>query len=102
MTPERLAGLMAKGVQPIILDVRSDREFRSGHIPGATHAPLPSTSVAKDVISNKEDLVILVCEHGPRAQMARFFLKLQGYKSLELLDGHMFRWRNAGHPLQLG
>ena len=30
---------IADGSAPVVLDVRSDAEFRAGHIPGAVHIP---------------------------------------------------------------
>ena len=69
----------------------------SGHIPGAVHAPLSGLmAVAGDAVNDKSSKVVLVCEHGPRAQVARIALKLSGYKDLELLEGHMSLWRRSG------
>ncbi|NIP49806.1 MAG: rhodanese-like domain-containing protein, partial [Gammaproteobacteria bacterium] len=94
MAPEDLEALIADGRQPVVLDVRSAFEFKSGHIPGAIHAPLPGLkAVAGDAVDDKSSKVVLVCEHGPRAQIARIALKLSGYRDLELLEGHMSLWR---------
>jgi hydroxyacylglutathione hydrolase len=103
MTPEQLEKLMDTGHSPVILDVRSAFEYRAGHIPGAIHAPLNTfNSSVKSVFADKSDQIVLLCEHGPRAQLAKFILKLKGFKNLELLDGHMSRWRRAGREMQPG
>ncbi|RLB62373.1 MAG: rhodanese-like domain-containing protein [Deltaproteobacteria bacterium] len=87
----------------VILDVRSGFEFKSGHIPGAVHAPLVKILEKTQKASrNKEDLLVLTCEHGPRAHFARMLLKWHGYKNLELLNGHMMRWRQSGRLLLKG
>ena len=87
----------------IFLDVRSADEFKSGHISGALHAPLTHVLKAlQAVCKSKEDLLILICEHGPRAQIARILLKWHGYKNLELLEGHMTQWRHSGRPVKKG
>jgi hydroxyacylglutathione hydrolase len=100
---ERLEKLLEEGTPPVILDVRSAFEFRSGHIPGAIHAPLPAVgSSARRVVKEKSDPVVLVCEHGPRAQLARFILQMKGFKNLELLDGHMSLWRRSSRPTRSG
>ena len=101
MKADKLEELIELGQAPVILDVRSGLEFNSGHIKGAVHAPLPSLlkSVAAAVEQKTEPLVIL-CEHGPRAQVAAMYLKLRGYKSVELLDGHMSHWRNSNRPME--
>lgn len=38
--PDELAAEIAKGSVPLIVDVRSEKEFRSAHIPGAINIPL--------------------------------------------------------------
>ncbi|MDH3454412.1 MAG: rhodanese-like domain-containing protein [Desulfuromonadales bacterium] len=103
MTAEELENLIKARQAPALLDVRSDDEFNSGHIAGAIHAPLANILKATQAASkNKEDLLIIICEHGPRAQLARVLLKLHGYKNLELLNGHMAHWRHAGRPVKQG
>lgn len=101
MSPDEFEQRRAQGDAPVLLDVRSRFEFSSGHVPGAVHAPLSDVAgVAEGVVSDKSALVVLICEHGPRAQMARFFLKLRGYRNLDLLEGHMAGWRRSGRDLQ--
>ncbi len=93
--------LSKTGKAPLLMDVRSHPEFRSGHIPGAIHAPM--TSLFKSVssaCSDKSTPLALVCEHGPRAQVAAMMLKWKGYKSVVLLDGHMALWKKSGKILQ--
>ncbi len=86
---------------PVIVDVRSGFEFNSGHIPGATHAPtwkilLKMARLPED----KSSELVVLCEHGPRAQMAQGLLNAYGYRNTTLLDGHMSAWRRAGLPLE--
>lgn len=101
MLAEELEKSIKSGQAPVILDVRSGFEFKSDYIPGAIHAPLSKIlKISQAVSQNKTDLLVLTCEHGPRAQLARMLLKWHGYKNLELLDGHMVRWRRSGRLLQ--
>ena len=101
MTADKLEELLELGQSPVVLDVRSDLEFKSGHIKGAIHAPLPnllkSTAAA---VNQKSDPLVIICEHGPRAQVAAMYLKFRGYRSVELLDGHMSRWRGSNRPME--
>ena len=102
MTAEQLERQLKSGAAPAVFDVRSSFEYNSGHIPGAIHAPLPRVlEAAEAATDSKQDLLVIVCEHGPRAQIARMFLKFRGYQNLQLLEGHMSRWRSSGRPLQL-
>lgn len=86
---------------PVVVDVRSGFEFRSGHIPGAIHAPnwkillrLAKLPAARDTE------LLLTCEHGPRARMAKGLLTTFGYTNVDLLDGHMAAWRREKCPLE--
>ncbi|MHB8123002.1 MAG: rhodanese-like domain-containing protein [Desulfuromonadaceae bacterium] len=86
---------------PVIVDVRSGVEFNGGHLPGAIHAPTWKIllKMARLPEDKSAELVVL-CEHGPRAQMAQSLLNAYGYRNTTLLDGHMAAWRRAGLPLE--
>jgi hydroxyacylglutathione hydrolase len=101
VTAEELDKLIKNRQAPIILDVRTLFEFNSGHIVGAIHAPVTKIlAVVAEVVKNKDDLLLLTCEHGPRALLGKTFLKWRGYKNVELLAGHMLNWRNKGLTTQ--
>jgi rhodanese-related sulfurtransferase len=103
VTAEEFEKRLKSGQAPVLLDVRSDAEFNSGHISGAIHAPLPNVLKATHVASqNKQDLLVIICEHGPRAQLAKVLLKCNGYKNIELLNGHMAHWRHSGRTVKSG
>ncbi|MBE0470046.1 MAG: rhodanese-like domain-containing protein [Methyloprofundus sp.] len=97
---ELLALLQADNT-PAIIDVRSSMEYNSGHIPGAQHIPFwqSFTSDALDTY-DKQDELIVYCEHGPRAGIAKFAYFLAGFKNIRYLEGHMTAWRSAGLPIQ--
>ena len=101
MTADKLEELLELWQAPVVLDVRSGLEFKSGHIKGAIHAPLPnllkSTAAA---VNQKSEPLVIICEHGPRAQVAAMYLKFRGYKSVELVDGHMSQWRGSNRPME--
>ena len=101
MTAEQLEKSLRAGKSPAVLDVRTTIEYNSGHIEGALHAPMSKLfGVAKAEAPNKNELLVLVCEHGPRAQFAMALLKMRGYRNLTLLSGHMSQWRQSGRPIE--
>jgi hydroxyacylglutathione hydrolase len=101
MTGEELERRIKAKQAPIILDVRSGFEFRSGHVPKAVNAPLAKVMQTTAAVSHgKADLIVITCEHGPRAQLAKVLLTWRGYKNLELLEGHMACWRQEGRPVK--
>lgn len=63
----------------ILLDVRTDAEFRSGHLPKATHIPLNELSMRMKKL-NKSTPVICYCASGMRSAMAMRQLKLAGFQ----------------------
>lgn len=38
--PEKLAAEIAQGNAPVIVDVRGEKDFQAGHLPGAINIPL--------------------------------------------------------------
>ena len=96
-----LARRITRGNAPRVIDARSTFEFKGGHIPQAVHAPvlkilLKMARLPKD----KSSELIITCEHGPRALIAKALLTMYGYRNTTLLEGHMLGWRRAGLPLE--
>lgn len=84
---------------PVIIDVRTSFEFKAGHIQGAIHAPAWKILLWLARIPADRDVELVVtCEHGPRAQLAKGLLGMFGYRNISLLEGHMAAWRRAGLP----
>ena len=96
-----LLALLQSEQAPIIIDVRSSREFNAGHIPHAQHIPFWQ-SFTSDALDNnkKQDDLILYCEHGPRAGIAKLAYSMAGFKNILYLQGHMTNWRKAGLPME--
>ena len=81
---------------PVVIDARSGFEFQHGHIPGAIHAPFLKILLKRARLpENKNSELVITCEHGPRALMAKCLLATYGYRTTTLLDGHMLGWRRA-------
>ena len=100
MTSNELLQQIKSGQPPIILDVRSAWEYEKGHVPGAIHLPFYSAYFRRNEINADHDRpVVVYCEHGPRAGIAAFALRLSGFKRVVYLQGHMSRWRARGLPL---
>ena len=101
MQNAELARRITQGNAPWVIDARSAFEFKGGHISQAVHAPilkilLKRASLPKD----KSSELVITCEHGPRAMMAKALLAIYGYRNATLLKGHMLGWRRAGLPLE--
>jgi rhodanese-related sulfurtransferase len=97
ITPEALAARVASEAGLAIVDVRTAREYRAGHVPGAVNVPLGEIGRRIDEIpGGPASEVIVYCGHGPRAWMAAAALRRHGFQRVTLLRGHWTAWRRAG------
>ena len=100
MLPRDLLKRMQSGNPPALVDVRTIFEFRKGHIPNAVHAPTWKILLRLDRIpSDRDTELVVTCELGPRARIAKSLLTIFGYKNVVLLAGQMSGWRKEGLPL---
>ncbi len=84
-----------------VIDVRSSAEYDKGHVPGAVHMPFWKAFVmAKKLNRPQQQTVVVYCEHGPRAWIAKQALKQAGFAQVLYLTGHMAGWRKAGLPVE--
>jgi len=86
---------------PVVVDTRSEFEFRRGHIPGAINAPVRKILLNRATLpQDKTREMVITCEHGQRATVARFLLGLYGYGNTTLLEGYLEDWKKAGLPIE--
>ena len=84
----------------LILDVRTEAEFASGHIFEARHIVLDKLADSLDSIKKyREKTVIVCCESGARSGQAAKTLKAQGFQNVFNLNGGMAAWRQENLPL---
>jgi rhodanese-related sulfurtransferase len=101
ITATELNTLIKSGHSPLIVDVRSNREYRAGHVPGAIHLPFwLAYARADEIDAPKDELVIVYCAHGPRAGIGKAALVREGFTQVRYLQGHMKEWNKAGLPVE--
>ena len=101
MQGSELAERIKSNRPPTVIDARSKIEFQRGHIPGAIHAPVLKILLRRARLpEDKNSELVITCEHGPRAMLAKQSLAALGYRNLTLLEGHMLGWRRARLPLE--
>ncbi len=94
--------LIESGQAPLIVDVRSSREYQAGHVPGAIHLPFwLAFARADEVNAPKDELVVVYCAHGPRAWVGKAALSLEGFTQIRYLQGHMTGWNKAELPVEI-
>jgi len=84
----------------IIVDVRTQAEYESGHIIDARHVPQEDLAQAGDSLKRyKDKVVITCCESGARAAAAARALGTQGFTKVVNLRGGLQAWRADNLPL---
>ena len=72
----------------IILDVRTREEYDQGHIPGAIL--IPNTEIearAEEVLTDKDQLILVYCRSGRRSTLAAEALVELGYTNIKEFGG---------------
>jgi len=83
------------------LDCRDQKEFKSGHIPGAVNISrgLLEFKIGKK-ISDKNAQIIMYCKSGGRGSLASCSIGRMGYKNVKNMDGGWKAWAKAGYPVE--
>jgi rhodanese-related sulfurtransferase len=93
--------LMNQGA--LLLDVRSQAEFDSGHIRDARHLPQEQVAGAAETLKKyKEKVIVACCESGMRSGAAARVLRTQGFTKVVNLRGGLQAWRAENLPLVKG
>lgn len=82
----------------LVVDVRQNAEWKTGHIQGAIHIPLGALSSRMNQLPNGKTIVT-VCASGHRSAVAARTLTRAGHDVLNLRGG-MNAWARAGLPLR--
>lgn len=91
---------------PLVVDVRSAEEYEAVHIPGSHHVPLATlvghtTELARHLDVPERPLV-LVCQSGVRAELARRHLAAVGLVHARVLEGGVPAYAAAGGDVVRG
>ena len=88
ITAEKAKEIMDSQEGYIILDVRSQKEFDQGHIPGAIL--IPDTEIkakAEEILTEKDQLILVYCRSGRRSKLAAEALVELGYTNIQEFGG---------------
>jgi phage shock protein E len=94
ITPMELA---KKRLLPLIIDVREEKEFLTGHISGAKHI---SRSLLEErighVASDLTTQIVVYCARGHGGALAADSLQKMGYQNVYSLKGGLQHWFESG------
>ena len=97
ISQQALAQRIANGDTPIIIDVRSEREFQAGHIPGAVLLPHDQIDQHLDLLASLADReVVLYCQSNRRVGLVLDRFLDSDASEVRVLEGAWPGWQARG------
>lgn len=90
---------MQRNDAPLVVDVRSNAEWRTGHLPDAIHIDAGRITERAPTHVPRDRQVVLHCASANRATVALSLLERLGYRNLMVLDTGFGNWRDAGYEV---
>ncbi len=95
-----VATQMLNSGEAILVDVRSDGEYKNGHIINARSMPVNNLDKhIHELEKYKEKDIVLYCDTGMRASKAAGKLKKNGFTRLNTIAGGLSAWEKASLPV---
>jgi len=88
------------GKNAVVLDVRTEKEFKGGHIPGAINLDFQSPDFQKKVAElDKSKTYLVHCAGGVRSAKACTAMDKIDFKNVVNLEPGFRAWEKAGKPV---
>lgn len=88
ITAKEAKTLMDTEMNYVILDVRTEEEFSESHIEGAILIPdYEIGAKAENILTDKEQLILIYCRSGRRSKLAANELATLGYTNVKEFGG---------------
>ena len=95
LSPQQVKEMLEGGAQ--VIDVREEREWEAGRLPGSSHIELNElTSRAEEI--GKDSPVVFVCRTGNRSGMAADAFREAGWEAHNMAGG-LVAWVESGFAL---
>ena len=88
---------MNRGDDLLVLDVRGEDEWNSGHIEGAIHIYVGHLQERINEVSADRPVAV-ICSVGNRASLGASILRREGYLEVYNVLGGITAWQNANYP----
>ena len=101
VTAEAAAKVLAERKDVVVIDLRTDVEFKEGHIAGAKNIDFLGTDFAKQVDALDKGKTYLVhCGSGRRSTKSLEIFQSQKFTSILHLNEGFKAWEAAGKPVE--
>src|SRR6266545_3495644 len=105
ISPRQVSGALARmndGV-PYLIDVRSEREYESGHVLGSLNVPGgQAVQRADDFVAVRNAQIIFISNESARAVMAAYWYRQMGFSNVSVLQDGLRAWSEGGGKLETG
>lgn len=91
ITPLTLADDLIDNNQISVLDVRTEKEWKEGHIKNSKNIPLGQLDERLDEIDSDKETIV-TCQSGYRSSIAASILEKQNIENISVLVGGMSGW----------
>ncbi len=103
ISPQQAVQLMSHESGSLLLDVREDSEYQSGHIKDSIHIPMGKLAARVGELDKyKKKNIILGCRSGSRSGRACSILKKHGFEKVYNLQGGVLAWEKDNLPMTKG
>lgn len=95
LSADETAAMVAAGAY--VIDVRSEAEFRSTHLPGAVNIGWDVIAAKiNELVSDRDTPLLCYCTVGHRSAIAADILQKLGYRHVASLGGGLAAYRPSG------
>ncbi len=103
VTVEDVMQQQVKDDGTVYVDVREDREWVAGRMPGAVHIGRGVLELTvQQVLPERSTPLVLYCAGGNRSVLAADVLQAMGYTNVASMSGGMRAWMQAGGDVEKG
>ncbi|MBI2266879.1 MAG: redoxin domain-containing protein [Armatimonadetes bacterium] len=98
-----LKALLSGKTPPVLLDVRTESEYKFGHLSGTLWIPVDQLEQkvrGGELRVPKDRPIVVYCAGGGRSPRGAEILKAQGFKQVYNLTKGISEWLNAGYPVE--
>jgi len=103
VTPTQVIGFIERGLNPVLLDVRTKTDFETSplKLPGSTRLA-PDGAERAPLNFEPEQMIVTYCTSPEEQQSERVaqILRRRGYKTVRILKGGLGGWTNARLPVE--
>ncbi len=97
VSASELADLLSSDLD--LVDVRDERDWLSGHVPGSRNIPLDTLRADPDAYLERTRPIVFICQRGVRSLTAAKLAERLGYATIYNLDGGTSAWAKSGFQI---